>query len=99
MAKVVKGGRRFSFTAIIVVGDGAGSVGVGMGRANEVPEAIHKGGVIAKRNMFKVAMNNTTIAHDYVAQFKSSKVVMHLLYSMHFLPIYYQGSSLKQPLS
>ena len=77
VAKVVKGGRRFSFTAIIVVGDGAGSVGVGMGRANEVPEAIRKGGVIAKRNMFKVAMNDTTIAHDYVAQFKSSKVVMH----------------------
>ena len=77
VTKVVKGGRRFSFTAIIVVGDGAGSVGVGMGRANEVPEAIRKGGVIAKRNMFKVAMNDTTIAHDYVAEFKSSKVLMH----------------------
>lgn len=76
VAKVVKGGRRFSFTAIVVVGDGAGKVGVGMGRANEVPEAIRKGGVIARRAMAPVAMNGTTIAHDYVARFKSSQVVM-----------------------
>jgi small subunit ribosomal protein S5 len=76
VAKVVKGGRRFSFTAIVVVGDGAGKVGVGMGRANEVPEAIRKGGVIARRSMFPVAMRDTTIAHDYVAEFKSSQVVM-----------------------
>jgi len=76
VAKVVKGGRRFSFTAIVVVGDGAGRVGVGMGRANEVPEAIRKGGVIARRAMSPIAMNGTTIAHDYVARFKASKVVM-----------------------
>ncbi|MDA1145449.1 MAG: 30S ribosomal protein S5, partial [Chloroflexi bacterium] len=76
VAKVVKGGRRFSFTAIVVVGDGAGRVGVGMGRANEVPEAIRKGGVIARRSMFPIAMRDTTIAHDYVAHFKASKVVM-----------------------
>jgi small subunit ribosomal protein S5 len=76
VAKVVKGGRRFSFTAIVVVGDGAGRVGVGMGRANEVPEAIRKGGVIARRSMFSIAMRETTIAHDYVAEFKASKVVM-----------------------
>jgi small subunit ribosomal protein S5 len=76
VAKVVKGGRRFSFTAIVVVGDGAGRVGVGMGRANEVPEAIRKGGVIARRSMFSIAMRETTIAHDYVARFKSSQVVM-----------------------
>ena len=76
VAKVVKGGRRFSFTAIVVVGDGAGRVGVGMGRANEVPEAIRKGGVIARRSMFSVAMRDTTIAHDYVARFKASQVVM-----------------------
>jgi small subunit ribosomal protein S5 len=76
VAKVVKGGRRFSFTAIVVVGDGAGKVGVGMGRANEVPEAIRKGGVIARRAMFPIAMNGTTIAHDYVARFKASQVIM-----------------------
>jgi small subunit ribosomal protein S5 len=76
VAKVVKGGRRFSFTALVVVGDGAGRVGVGMGRANEVPEAIRKGGVIARRAMSPIAMNGTTIAHDYVARFKASKVVM-----------------------
>jgi small subunit ribosomal protein S5 len=76
VAKVVKGGRRFSFTAIVVVGDGAGRVGVGMGRANEVPEAIRKGGVIARRSMSPIAMNGTTIAHEYVAQFKASKVIM-----------------------
>ena len=76
VAKVVKGGRRFSFTAIVVVGDGAGRVGVGMGRANEVPEAIRKGGVIARRGMFPIAMKGTTIAHDYVARFKASQVIM-----------------------
>ena len=76
ITKVVKGGRRFSFTAIVVIGDGAGRVGVGMGRANEVPEAIRKGGVIASRSMFTVAMRESTIAHDYVAKFKASKVVM-----------------------
>ena len=76
VAKVVKGGRRFSFTAIVVVGDGNGRVGFGMGRANEVPEAIRKGGVIARRSMFQVPMREGTIAHDTVAQFKASKVVM-----------------------
>ena len=67
VAKVVKGGRRFSFTAIVVVGDGNGRVGFGMGRANEVPEAIRKGGVIARRSMFKVLMRQGTIAHDLIA--------------------------------
>src|SRR5688500_10488256 len=76
VAKVVKGGRRFSFTAIVVVGDGNGRVGFGMGRANEVPEAIRKGGVIARRSMFQVPMREGTIAHDTVATFKASKVVM-----------------------
>jgi small subunit ribosomal protein S5 len=76
VAKVVKGGRRFSFTAIVVVGDGNGRVGFGMGRANEVPEAIRKGGVIARRSMFNVSMRGATIAHDTVAHFKASKVVM-----------------------
>ena len=76
VAKVVKGGRRFSFTAIVVVGDGNGKVGFGMGRANEVPEAIRKGGVIARRSMITVPMREGTIAHDTVARFKASQVVM-----------------------
>jgi small subunit ribosomal protein S5 len=76
VAKVVKGGRRFSFTAIVVVGDGQGRVGFGMGRANEVPEAIRKGGIIARRSMITVPMREGTIAHELLAQFKASKVVM-----------------------
>ncbi len=76
VAKVVKGGRRFSFTAIVVVGDGQGRVGFGMGRANEVPEAIRKGGVIARRSMFKVPMRNGTIVHDLSATFKASRVIL-----------------------
>jgi small subunit ribosomal protein S5 len=76
VAKVVKGGRRFSFTAIVVVGDGQGRVGFGMGRANEVPEAIRKGGVIARRSMFQVPMRQTTIAHDTVSEYKATRVIM-----------------------
>ena len=76
VAKVVKGGRRFSFTAIVVVGDGQGRVGFGMGRANEVPEAIRKGGVIARRSMSAIALNQGTIAHETIAHFKASRVVM-----------------------
>jgi len=76
VAKVVKGGRRFSFTAVVVIGDGNGRVGFGLGRANEVPEAIRKGGVIARRSMVSVPMRNGTIAHDTVARFKASHVVM-----------------------
>jgi small subunit ribosomal protein S5 len=76
VAKVVKGGRRFGFTAIVVVGDGQGKVGFGMGRANEVPEAIRKGGQIARRTMFRIAMKDGTIAHDTIAEFKATRVVM-----------------------
>ena len=76
VATVVKGGRRFSFTAIVVVGDGAGRVGFGFGRANEVPEAIRKGGVIARRSMFKVSMRQTTISHDLRSEYKASRVLM-----------------------
>ena len=76
VAKVVKGGRRFSFTAIVVVGDGNGRVGFGMGRANEVPEAIRKGGVIARRSMFSVLMREGTVMHELMATFKASKVVI-----------------------
>jgi small subunit ribosomal protein S5 len=76
VAKVVKGGRRFGFTAIVVVGDGNGRVGFGMGRANEVPEAIRKGGQIARRGMFRVPMKDGTIAHDTIAHFKATRVLM-----------------------
>jgi small subunit ribosomal protein S5 len=68
VAKVVKGGRRFSFTALVVVGDGAGRVGVGYGKAKEVPAAIQKGVEEAKKAMFTVPMMNTTIPHQVIGQ-------------------------------
>ncbi len=76
VSKVVKGGRRFSFSAVVVVGDGQGRVGAGMGKANEVPEAIRKGSAIARKNLIRVPMNQTTIAHPIVAQFGAAKVMM-----------------------
>ena len=76
VAKVVKGGRRFSFTALMVVGDGSGGVGVGLGRANEVPEAIRKGATAARRNIIRVAMKEGTIAHELLAEFGAAKVMM-----------------------
>jgi small subunit ribosomal protein S5 len=76
VSKVVKGGRRFSFSALVVVGDGQGHVGSGMGKANEVPEAIRKGSAIARKSLIKVPMNKTTIAHPIVARFGAAKVMM-----------------------
>jgi len=76
VSKVVKGGRRFSFSAVVVVGDGQGHVGMGMGKANEVPEAIRKGSAVARKSLIKVAMNKTTIAHPIVAHFGAAKVMM-----------------------
>ena len=76
VAKVVKGGRRFNFSALVVVGDGKGRVGAGLGKANTVPAAIQKGQDRAKRNMFQVPMRNTTIPHEVVGKFESSDVLL-----------------------
>jgi small subunit ribosomal protein S5 len=75
-AKVVKGGRRFSFAAIVVVGDKKGQVGVGLGKASEVPEAIKKAGKKAKKTMVRVPIEGTTIPHETYGKFGASKIVM-----------------------
>lgn len=76
VAKVVKGGRRFSLSALVVVGDGNGNVGVGFGKAKEVPLAIQKGIQEAKKNIFKVALNKSTIPHAIVGHFGAGRVML-----------------------
>lgn len=75
-AKVVKGGRRFNFRAVVVVGDKQGNVGIGVGKAGDVPEAIRKGGERARRKMRRVYLDGTTVPHQVLANFGAAKVLL-----------------------
>ena len=76
VARVVKGGRTFRFSAVVIVGDGAGHVGVGNGKAAEVPDAIRKAIQEAKKNLVEVPIVGTTVPHEYIGEFGSAKVML-----------------------
>lgn len=76
VAKVMKGGKRFRFSALVVTGDGKGHVGLGIGKANEVPVAINKGGTKAKKNLIKVPLAGSTIPHEIIVNFGAAKVLL-----------------------
>lgn len=76
VAKVVKGGRRFSFSALVVTGDGKGNIGFGLGKANEVPDAIKKGSESARKNLVRIPLKGLTIPHDVQGKFGPSTVIM-----------------------
>lgn len=77
VTKVVKGGRNMKFTALVVVGDGAGHVGAGLGKATEIPDAIRKGKEDATKNLIEVALDeNNSVAHDYIGKFGSAEVLL-----------------------
>ena len=75
-AKVVKGGRRFGFSALVVTGDGRGSVGFGLGKAGEVPDALRKAGDSAKKNLIRIPLRGSTVPHDVIGEFGPTKVVI-----------------------
>jgi len=76
VAKVVKGGKHLRFSALVVVGDGNGQVGIGMGKAKEVPQAIQKAGTVAKKNLVEIPLAGTTIPHEIMAKFGAAKVLL-----------------------
>jgi len=76
VAKVMKGGKRFRFSALVVTGDGEGHVGLGIGKASEVPTAINKGGAKAKKNLIKVPLAGSTIPHEITTRFGAAKVLL-----------------------